>query len=57
MYYVFEYFYRKPLYFGPRVSESSLIEEYKLMKPKPYNLGNDYLFGQPLNAKWEKINK
>ncbi|VVC34737.1 Tudor domain,RNA recognition motif domain [Cinara cedri] len=52
----------KSYYFGPLVSGNALTEEskqYKLMNTnvKSYNLGNDDLFGKPLNTKWEKSEK
>ncbi|XP_060847831.1 uncharacterized protein LOC132927329 [Rhopalosiphum padi] len=51
---------RDLFYIGPNVSVKSLVEEckeFKANKKIPYNLGNDDLFGKPLNTKWEKIEK
>lgn len=51
-------FYRQSIYYGPKVSGSSLIDESIQLKLKNrtmfHNLDNDDIFGKPMNIKWEK---
>lgn len=54
--------YRQSIYLGTHISGSALIEESKNLKLndnkiQSYNLENDYLFGKPLNSKWENDQK
>lgn len=59
--YVIIYILRaQPVYLGPDVSVSLLLEESKQLKRNiniPYNLENDNLFGKPLSSTLEKFEK